>query len=386
MFMDGPRVLVVLGTSEGWSRGILRGLSSISQGSGWQLIHYHPSADLDWLSREWAPAVAVIGPEATGRVLEALSCPVVSVNLDRSPDRIASVWPDEEHIADLALRHLSSRGLEHLTTFRFSTLAFALARVRAFEVRARDAGARLAPGFGPDPADPRRPAEDPTQLVAWLRALPRPCGVFACCDAWGRVVARYARAAGLRVPEDLALVGVDNDPVECELIMPPLSSVAVPWHLLGEEAAKLVRLALAGKDIQRKRRVVSPVDVVARRSSDVLAVDDPLVRGAVGWIREHAAQRLSVPMVSSAVTSSRQRLERRFRAALGRTVQQEIRRARVEAVKGVLRSTALELGEVAKQTGFASAALLSVVFQREIGMPPGAYRRRMRDIDDAMAD
>ena len=191
-------------------------------------------------------------------------------------------------------------------------------------------------------------------------------------------MARYAREAGLRVPEDLALVGADNDVLECELISPPLSSVMVPWEEVGRNAATLVRLALGNQPIARRRIAVSPIAVAARRSSQVLAVDDALVASAVAWIREHADQRLTVTMVARAVGGGRQRLERRFRRALDRTIQDEIRRAHVEAAKHWLATTDLGMAEVAKRSGFTSASLLSVAFRREIGMPPGAYRRRVQ--------
>lgn len=140
----------------------------------------------------------------------------------------------------------------------------------------------------------------------------------------------------------------------------------------------LVRLALGKQTITERRVVVSPIAVIARRSSDTLAVDDPLVSEAVAWIRNHVDRRLTVAMVTRAVGGGRQRLERRFRRALDRTIQDEIRRAHVEAAKHWLATTQGELSEVAKKSGFTNAALLNVAFQREIGMPPGAYRRRIQ--------
>jgi LacI family transcriptional regulator len=194
----------------------------------------------------------------------------------------------------------------------------------------------------------------------------------------------------LRVPEDLALVSAGNDALDCELSSPPLSSVIVPWQQLGRNAATLVRLALAGQPIAGERIVVPPIAVAARRSSDVLAIQDPLVAQAVAWIREHADQRLTITMVSRAVGGGRQRLERRFRRALDRTVQQEIRRAHVETARAVLAKTRASLADVAKQSGFSSAALLNEAFRRQLGMTPGAYRRRVQvelspssDLDDA---
>ncbi|MFZ5889482.1 MAG: substrate-binding domain-containing protein [Myxococcota bacterium] len=378
--MSNPRVLVILDAGAAWSRGILLGFMSIAHERGWELLHYHASTDLDWLANEWAPAAAVVGPELRSTNLAQLpSCPVVFVNCDRSAEGLASACLDEAAVAALAVEHLRGRGLQHLTTFRFDDSPFAVARDAAFCERAIASGAQIAPGWWHEGAESPRQYEVPHALMKWLRELPKPCGLFTCADVWGRVVARYARAAGLRIPEDLALVGVDNDVVECELIVPALSSVAVPWRELGRKAADLVQLALGGTTISGQRSLVQPIDVQARRSSDVLAVTDELTAQAVAWIRAHADRRLTVPVVARAVASSSQRLERHFRSSLGRTVQEEIRRAHVEAAKHVLASTELGLPEVARRSGFSSAALLSVAFQRELGMPPGAYRRRMQE-------
>lgn len=382
--MPAPRVLVALDGTEGWSRGILLGFAAPAQERGWELLHYDSSADLDWLATEWAPAVMVVGPRTPPEVMTRLSSiPAVSVNVDRGAPGFLSVCLDEDRIGRLALRHLVSQGHRHVTCFRFSSQPFAVARERAFLREAERVGAKIAPGWWREDAVPSRTIEDRAALFEWLRSLPKPCGVFACCDRWGRVVARYARAARLQIPEDLSLVGVDNDIVECELITPPLSSVAIPWRSLGEEAARLVRLVLARQPPRHKRVIVAPIDVVVRRSSATLAIADELVAAAVAWIRDNARHRVSVPLVARAVGSSRQRLERHFRAALARTVQQEVRRARVEIAKGRLHETNHSLGQIAKESGFSSAAVLSVAFQRELGVPPGVYRRRMASTTDA---
>jgi LacI family transcriptional regulator len=376
-----PRVLVVLDTFAAWSRGILRGFADVANERGWTIVHYHPGADIPWLLAEFAPAVVVVGPLG-GAWPEALrSYPTVSVNDDRSTERIASVVPDEKRIGALALRHLVWRGLENVTTFRFDDFPFAAAREAAFNREAVRVGARLSPGFWSVSGARARSREEPAAIRAWLSALPKPCGIFTCCDSWGRIASRYARACGVRIPEDLALVGVDNDTVECELITPPLSSVAVPWRSLGESAALLVRRALAGRLPSRQRVVVPPLDVVTRRSSDVLAVDDPIVRAAVAFIWANTERRVTVPAVASAVRTTRRRLERGFRACLGRTVMHEVRCAHVEAAKRLLVSTAEALPAVAAQSGFTTAALLSEAFRRETGLAPGEYRRRARSLD-----
>jgi LacI family transcriptional regulator len=375
----GPRVLVVLNTSAAWCRGILKGFMAEAHEHDWTLLHYHPDADMTWLASEWAPDVAVIGPELPAdAVLRLAPASIVSVNLDRTGQGIPSVCLDEEAIARLALQHLHQTGLRHFSTFRFDGSPFALARERAFIEGARAAGAQVTPGWGSDGAAFEKQVEKPADIFDWLKQLPKPCGIFTCTDIWGRAVARYVRAAGLSVPEQVALVGVDNDVLECELISPPLSSVMVPWQELGRNAAQLAALALAGKVIPEKRLLLEPIAVMARRSSDVFAVSDPLVAQAVHWIRANAEQRISVSRVAAAMGGGRKRLERRFRAVLDRTVHDEIRRAHVDVARRLLEATDLGLLEVARQSGFTNAALLSTAFHRETGMPPGLYRRRVQ--------
>jgi LacI family transcriptional regulator len=137
---------------------------------------------------------------------------------------------------------------------------------------------------------------------------------------------------------------------------------------------------LSGVSIDGRRVLVEPTDVVSRRSSSPSAIRDPLVAAAVDWIHAHADRRLSVPMVAKAVGATRQRLERRFRQSLGRTILEEVRRAHVEIARKLLATTELRLPEVAKQSGFTNAALLSVAFRREVGASPGAYRRQSRGL------
>src|SRR5215831_12267889 len=179
----GARVLLVLGTSSAWSRGILRGFSAAAHQQGWMLLHYHPSTDLDWLVREWNPQAVVLGPEWTGAWPAALRARTsVSVNADRVADGVGSVCLDEERIADVALEHLRATGLTTFATFRFDESPFAVARDRRFRQQAARAGARVAPGWWTERAHHSPRYETPSAMVSWLRGLPRPCGVFACCD------------------------------------------------------------------------------------------------------------------------------------------------------------------------------------------------------------
>jgi LacI family transcriptional regulator len=359
---------------------------AVAHERNWTLLHYQQSTDLSWLADEWAPNVAVIGPEPGSDELAALEpATLVSVTIDRTASGIASVVPDESAIATLAADHLLATGLRKVTTFRFDESPFAVARERAFVEHAVASGARVVTGFGSDESVFGR-GEQPARIIEWLRSLPKPCGIFTCTDGWARAVARYARVIGLRVPEDVALIGADNDVLECELISPPVSSVMIPWQEIGRHAATLVHEGLSGESIAGRCVVVRPAGVMARRSTEILAIEDPLVADAVRWIRAHVEQRLTVTMVARALGGGRQRLERRFRAALNRTVQEEIRRAHVERAKHLLATSRAGLPEIAKQSGFTTAALLNIAFHRELGMPPGAYRRAVQQELEALGN
>jgi LacI family transcriptional regulator len=377
---DAPRVLAILNLSTGWSRGVLRGFMAAAHEHRWTVLHYPPPVDLEGLVNKFAPSAILVGPDS-GKVSPALAAtvPIVSVALDLSSEGIPSVCPDEERIGVLALEHLLATGLRHVSTFRLDGSQFGVARERAFVARAGQANARVAIGWGSERAPASWRGENAEGLIQWLLELPKPCGLFTCADHWARIVARYVRLAGLRVPDDIALVGADNDVVECELLAPPLSSVMVPWQELGMAAARLVQRVLNRQRSDRLLWVTPPLAVAARRSSEILAIEDVLVAKAVRWIHQNAQQRLNVPMVAAAVGGGRKRLERRFRRALDRTVQEEIRRARVERAKGLLQTTRASLPDIAKQSGFSNAALLSVAFKREVGIPPGIYRRRVHE-------
>lgn len=318
---------MVLGTDGAWARGILRGLTAAAHERGWVLLPYHPLADFSWVDTDQGPLVAVVGPDLPEPIARLGSEAVVSVTVDRSADGIASVCLDEKRIAKLALEHLVATGLRHVTTFRFDESPFALARERAFIDHARAAGVSFCAGWGAEEFKPLQGRESPAGMTAWLRALPKPCGVFTCVDGWARPVARYAREAGLRVPEDLALIGADNDELECGMLSPPLSSVIIPWQEVGRKAATFVGRALAKQSIVGARTVVSPFAIAARRSSDALAIHDPLVAQAVTWIRAHTAQKPTVTVLANVMGMTRPQLEQRFRRELDRTVQEEIQRA-----------------------------------------------------------
>jgi LacI family transcriptional regulator len=183
------------------------------------------------------------------------------------------------------------------------------------------------------------------------------------------------------VPDEVAVVGVDNDEVLCELCNPPLSSVMPNPQRIGFEAAALLARLMTGAAPDVQEQLIEPAGVMTRQSSDVLAIDNPQIAAAIRHIREHACRGLSVPELLKYVPLSRTVLERQFRKYLGRSPQAEIRAVQLKRARELLAKTDMGLAHIARLVGFVHPEYLSVVFKRESGETPGEYRRRATTAD-----
>ena len=197
---------------------------------------------------------------------------------------------------------------------------------------------------------------------------------MACYDFQGRKVLNACSQRGIAVPDEVAVLGVDNDEVLCDFAAPPLSSVILNPHRTGYEAAALLARMMNGERIGAEAHRIEPLGVATRQSTDVLAVEDGGVAAAVRFIREHACEGISVKDVLRAVPQSRRSLEERFKKLIGRTPHEEISRVQLNQVKLLLAETDWSLERIAESTGFAHAGYLSSVFRRLSGSTPSHYR------------
>jgi len=215
-------------------------------------------------------------------------------------------------------------------------------------------------------------------VMAWLKSLPRPVAVMTCNDIRGRQVLEASRLTGLEVPEDVAVVGVDDDHLICNLSNPPLSSVAVNLSQAGYQAAELLDDLIRGEARQPQQIVAEALWVVGRRSSDVIVTEDRHVAAALRFIRDRARQSIGVDDVVRHTGISRRGLEIRFRRAMGRSIHNEIQRIRLVFTKQLLTETNLSVERIAALAGFFSLPYLMSMFRRETGMTLAQFRRRMR--------
>jgi LacI family transcriptional regulator len=201
---------------------------------------------------------------------------------------------------------------------------------------------------------------------------------MACNDGRGRQILEASLLAGRDVPDDVAVMGVDEDRLLCSLANPPLSSVAFNLEKAGYQAAELLDGLMSGAIKEPQRIMVEPLWVVARRSTDVIALDDRCVAAALRFIRDNFHRPIGVADVVEQAPLSRRTLEIRFHRSLGRSIRKEIERVRLDWAKRLLVETNLPAAKVCEASGFNNLSYLSTVFRREVGMPLTEYRRRTR--------
>ena len=214
------------------------------------------------------------------------------------------------------------------------------------------------------------------KLAKWLMDLPKPIAIFASHDQYCLILSETCREYDIAVPEEIALLGVDNDELLCNRAYPPLSSVRTDVDLIGYETGKLLARMMKGEKPPTGEKLIAPLGIETRQSSDILAISDADVAAAVEFIKNHATRRITVRDVVSAAHVCRRVLERRFRRRLGRSILDEIHRVRIERAQELLVNTNMPVPEVAKAAGFRDGYHLWSTFRRKRGTSPASFRKR----------
>jgi LacI family transcriptional regulator, galactose operon repressor len=384
-----PRVALLIETSRGYGRGILRGIVRYARIHGPWSFYITPGDFEQALPKmgQWGGTgiIARIETAPVARAILATGLPVIALDLSAeqlragSPlSRVSEICPDSRKAARMAAEHLLERGLRRFAFVGIDGRIWSSQREEGFRERIEEEGLSCHIYRPPRARRDREWAREQVYLAAWLRTLPRPLGLMATNDDRGREVLEACHLAGVQVPDEVAVVGMDDDQLLCELSSPSLSSVALNMDQGGYEAAELLDRLMSGKAKGPRRILVEPTGVVTRRSTDVLAMEDRTVAAALRFIRENAQGKIQVRDVLREVPISRRSLEMRFRREVGRSLHAEIQRTRLSEAKKLLKETDLPMPRLAELSGFGSASYLGMVFRRETGMTPARYRTRVR--------
>lgn len=372
--MNPPKqVALLIETSNAYARNLLRGIMAYVHAHGpWTLrLAEHGRGEVrpsDLAGWHGHGIIARVENRRVAHVVQACACPSVDVSAARLLPQLPWVETDDDAVARAAADHLLERGLRHFGYCGDNRFNWSLWRAQHFARYLADHG--FPCHLGPLP---RRGTDE---LAEWIHALPKPVGIMACYDIRAREVLAACRQTGASVPDQVAVIGVDDDELLCELCDPPLSSVLPDARHAGWVAAQLLDQAMSGRSLPPESHLIPPLRVTTRRSSDTLAVEDPDLASALRFIREHACDGISVANLLEHVPLSRRVLESRFQNVLGRSPHAEILRVRLERVKTLLIRGDWSLDTIARHTGFRHGVYLSTVFKRELGETPSQFRAR----------
>jgi len=338
------------------------------------------SPSLDWL-KAWDGdgAFVIISTREDARLARALPFPVVNLTAYFPDPGVPTVTMDHAEIGRLAARHLLERRFRHFGFYGSGELWFSQLRRRGFveTVRATGADCDVLEANSNIPTG-RTWMRQQLKLERWLRSLRPPVGIMASTDLRANLLLETCQQIGRRVPDEIAVIGVDNDPVICGYSQPPLSSVARDDRRAGTEAAALLAELMAGRRGRTGPVFVAPAGVVPRQSTETLAVDDPSLSAMVQHVRDHVGERFGVERLLAISHWSRRSLEMRFRRELGLTPGAFINGLRLKQAEKILETNPkLPLTQVAAACGFSDLRHFRMVFRKLNGVPPTEHRRQL---------
>jgi len=375
-----PSVALLVETTRSYGRDLLRGINDYARIRGPWLFHLPNDIPIHGIppAEEWRGDGIIAQPRQNKefvRQLVEVGIPVVTLSGPPGTGGLPAVRGNHNAVADLAMAHFRDRGFVRFAYCGAPNEWDWPPTGKNFQRLAEEAGMQC---------EIYHPREDPgshtlqiASLGEWLKSLRKPVGLLASNDNRAREVLDACRSVGIFVPEEAAVLGVNDDELICELANPPLSSVIHNARRIGYEAAAMLDQLMSGKMVTNDV-IMDPLGVHARKSTDLLAIEDPEVAKAVRFIREHACDGIRVENVLEEVAMSRRSFEKRFRQALGRPPHMEIRRVQLERVRQLLVGSDFKLQKIAEAAGFSSAQYLAGLFHQTMGMTPGAWRQAGR--------
>lgn len=383
------QVALLIESSRAYGRGLLQGIAAYAQEHGnWSLRHQEMAINAEppyWLTR-WKGDGILVRAETPNmvRAIQELGLPAIDLRCWRSAGKIPGFDTDDTSVVQLAVDHLRDRGY---TQFAFCGFGGAnYSERRLFEMQkyvlalGYDVVAYESPGpsaattFGAEQSG----MLDQLGLARWLTSLDKPTGVLACNDIRAQQLLNVCHEIQIHVPDEIAIIGIDNDDVICPLCSPPLTSVEPSTHRIGYEAAATLERMMSGEEVPSEINWIPARRIVVRSSTDAIPVDDADFVKAYRFIRENAFQGVSVQEVADAVPMSRRSLERRMRTYLGRSPADLIADIRLTRIKELLETTSHPLKQIARLTGFKHDEHMAKFFKKFVGIPPGQYRNKHR--------
>ena len=375
-----PRVALLVETTRTYTRELLAGVKRFIAAHGpWSTfleLRALDSSPPAWL-RDWDGdgILTRTFTQEMDHLISRTGLPAVELRATHLNVSRPFVGMDNASIGRSVAEHFFERGYRQFAAYSLRTERFFIERVQNF-VRCIESYGCQCHELPEKLSDSVTDWEKSQQrLIEWLSLLPKPVGIFAANDQLGVRLLDACQRAGVAVPEEVAVVGAENEETLCSFATPSLTSVRFDGQTVGYKAAELLERMMTGKSIKRREILIPPKDIVVRASSHELVINDRLVANAVRLIRENARTDMNVELLCRKLNVSRSTLDRRMRATLKRSPKEEISRIRFREVERLLIETDLTMETIAELTGFTHSHYLQAAFKQIYGETPGRFRR-----------
>jgi LacI family transcriptional regulator len=380
------RIALLIETSRFYGRSILRGIARYSHIRG-PLSLYSETAGTTKISftelKDWEIDGIIARDEKLDKNILSIDIPLV-VYISRTEDPYQykhRLIANNTEVGEMAAEHFLEKKYCYFGYCGFADVHYSNQRCSAFVSKLAEYGFEVSVYEKKQAVIKNSWEKEQIRLCEWLDSIPKPAAVFACIDERARHVSEACKRVGLKVPEDIAILGVDNDPYVCDLSDPPLSSIAMNAVKGGFEATEFLIDLIKGEKTKKNEIIIHPMYVQTRRSTDILAVKDTEIMQAIRYIRQNSMQPIQVSDVASKVALSRRTLEKKFYQTIGRTIHEEIKHARVEKISQILLTTNIPIQQIAYDMGFNSANNLSRYYKQIKGITCRKFRKTYGNID-----
>jgi len=389
--MKRIRVALMIETARGYGRGILRGIAKYVRRLHDPWEFYFNPGDFDQVlpkMKEWGGhgIIARIQDEKTVWEIQKTGLPVIALDLPQSLkeqeitlEKFCEVRSDSHTAAVLAADHFLERQFTRFAFVGNYGQIWSHLRQEFFQKYLGEKGFTVH--TYPIPVRNKKQLRwelEHTNLEQWLQTLPKPIGLLACNDQRGREVLEACQGAGISVPYEIAVMGIDNDELLCDLSNPSLTSVVMNTEQGGYQAAELLDQMMRGHVPGKRVIIVHPLRIELRRSTDVAAIDDRDMASVMQYIHQNVGTSISIDEIAKYVSLSKRTLQIRFKNTFGRTINYETRTVKLSHARKLLQETELSIPEIAELSGFGTSSYLIQCFRQHFSLTPSKYRRTIR--------
>ncbi len=385
--MDKKKIALVFWPKVGNQHLHLVGIRLYAVGfSHWVWKGFSPLNSAISLIRAWQPdgIIGMLETPELARACNRLGVPAVDIGDRLEHQPCVQICVDHRKVGEMAANYFLERRFRNFAFCGVKGTHFSQARHDSFVKILREAdmqcpAAWFTMGAGVPQTTVAWSQPDP-KLARWLAKLSKPLALFVSNDQLALTVLSTCSEVNIRVPDDVAVLGVDDDELMCTMANPSLSSIPFPAKRVGYEAAAVLEAMMNGEAAPDEPVVLPPLPIVVRASTERLMVSDPDVMQAMALIRANIGRRFRIADIAENLGVTRRTLERKFRRELCSGIQDVVRRSRVEHARTLLRETDMTLCAIAAKCGFVNRSFMGVVFRRYTGLSPAAYRRHLRAV------